>query len=96
MDFNAERQKAFGSIRATKQFVSKETDTNDLHSWKHKEPMHSTVRGIVIDCRAEPANAFDAIRFIWVPFSNDIEARDLHEQKQTERRVSMDLEIKTD
>jgi hypothetical protein len=57
--------------------------------FKKAEPsIKSTPRGIVTDSRAEPENAYDAIRFSRESFSNEIHESDQQHEKHDEQRDS--------
>jgi hypothetical protein len=55
---------------------------------KHEEQRISTLRGIVIDLKAEPENAYDSMRLSRESFSNEIDESELQHEKHEEERTS--------
>jgi hypothetical protein len=80
---------AFDSMRFTRESDSNETDSSDLQSKKHSEPIISTLRGIKIDRSEEPENVSDSIRVNREFDSNEIDSSDPHEEKHDEPRISI-------
>jgi hypothetical protein len=66
---------------------SKEIDESGLHVEKHDEQRSSIGRGIMIDLRPEPVNAFDAMRINRESFSNEIDESGVQFEKHDEKRI---------
>jgi hypothetical protein len=69
--------------------VSIEIEIWKLYIFENAVPsIKSTSRGIIIDLRAEPQNAYDSMRFSRESCSNEFDESDLQDKKHDEQIIS--------
>jgi hypothetical protein len=75
-------------MRFSCESCSNEIDNSEVQYEKDDEQRMSTLRGIVIDLRAQQENADDSMRVSRESFSNEIDESDLQFERHDEQRMS--------
>jgi hypothetical protein len=92
-DLSFVAEKASASIRRKNESDSIESNESDWQPLKQPEPRIPTIRGMMMEVKEEPENAFDSIcrqkiRRNNEPDSNEIDECDLRSRKHSEPRTS--------